>query len=529
MISVIIPARNASDTLSDCLRAISAQEGIDLPYEVIVVDDGSTDDTGQIALGYEARVVTLDGRGPAAARNTGAQNARGEILVFTDADCQPARDWLARLTLPFRDPEIVGVRGAYRTHQQSWVPRFVQEEYAFKYRRMERYSAIDFIDTYSAAYRRQVFLENCGFEEAFPVPSVEDQEFSFRLARKGYKMVFAPQAIVFHRHDRNLGEYWRRKFGIGYWKALLLRWLPERVFADTHTPRSQRAQIFLLALGFISFVLGLFWKPFLIISICCLMLFYLSAFPFLFHLVKNDARLLPGGIFLLLVRAAALASGLMLGFIFPTARSPQHTNPFKIMERVSKREMDLVGAIGGLILTAPLLALAALAIKLDSNGPVFFTQERVGQGGKKFEIYKLRTMVVGAEQQVNQVLAYNPLHGPVFKVPNDPRVTRVGRFLRRWSLDELPQLWNVLCGQMSLVGPRPEESWVVAQYNDRQRSRLLIKPGLTGPMQVNGRGNLDMEARLALELDYIQHYSIWKDFDILFKSIPAIVSGKGAY
>jgi lipopolysaccharide/colanic/teichoic acid biosynthesis glycosyltransferase len=121
------------------------------------------------------------------------------------------------------------------------------------------------------------------------------------------------------------------------------------------------------------------------------------------------------------------------------------------------------------------------------------------------------------------------LQGPVFKVPNDPRVTRAGRFLRRWSVDELPQLWNVLCGQMSLVGPRPEESWVVAQYNDRQRSRLSIKPGLTGPMQVNGRGNLDMEARLALELDYIQNYSIWRDLGILLKSLPAILSGKGAY
>jgi lipopolysaccharide/colanic/teichoic acid biosynthesis glycosyltransferase/glycosyltransferase involved in cell wall biosynthesis len=529
MISIIIPARNASDTLSDCLAAISAQEGMEHPFEVIIVDDGSTDDTRQIARGYEARVVALDGRGPAAARNAGAQNARGEILAFTDADCQPARDWLLRLTQPFVDPGVVGVRGVYRTHQQGWMPRFVQQEYAFKYRRMERYPAIDFIDTYSAAYRRQVFLENGGFEETFPVPSVEDQEFSFRMARKGYKMVFAPEAIVFHRHDRNLGEYWRRKFGIGYWKVLLLRWLPERAFADTHTPGSQRAQILLLTLSFFSFVLSLLWKPFLIVAFFCLMLFYLSAIPFLFHLVKTDARLLPGAVFLILVRAAALASGLMLGVVYPTARAPQHANAFKMIERILKRGMDLLGAIAGLTLTAPLLASAALAIKLDSHGPIFFTQERIGQGGKKFKIYKLRTMVVGADQQVNQVLVCNPLQGPVFKVPNDPRVTRAGRFLRRWSVDELPQLWNVLCGQMSLVGPRPEESWVVAQYNDRQRSRLSIKPGLTGPMQVNGRGNLDMEARLALELDYIQNYSIWRDLGILLKSLPAILSGKGAY
>ena len=183
----------------------------------------------------------------------------------------------------------------------------------------------------------------------------------------------------------------------------------------------------------------------------------------------------------------------------------------------------------GLILAAPILLIACLAIKLDNPGPVFFSQERIGLNGKSFKMYKLRTMIVGAESQVAKVLATNPLHGPVFKIPDDPRVTRVGRFLRRWSLDELPQLWNVFRGEMSLVGPRPEESWVVAQYNDQQRSRLAIKPGLTGPMQVSGRGDLDMDARLQLELDYIWNNSIYEDLKILIKSLPAIISGKGAY
>jgi lipopolysaccharide/colanic/teichoic acid biosynthesis glycosyltransferase len=194
-----------------------------------------------------------------------------------------------------------------------------------------------------------------------------------------------------------------------------------------------------------------------------------------------------------------------------------------------KRILDLSGSIVGLLLTSPLLLLAGLAIKLDDPGPVFFSQERIGLNGKSFRMYKLRTMVVGAERQVAQVLATNPLRGPVFKIPDDPRVTRAGRFLRRWSLDELPQLWNVLRGEMSLVGPRPEESWVVAQYNDFQRSRLKIKPGLTGPMQVYGRGDLDMEARLKLELEYIRNYSLHEDLKILIKSLPAVISGKGAY
>jgi lipopolysaccharide/colanic/teichoic acid biosynthesis glycosyltransferase len=194
-----------------------------------------------------------------------------------------------------------------------------------------------------------------------------------------------------------------------------------------------------------------------------------------------------------------------------------------------KRILDLIGSIIGLLLATPVLLLAGVAIKLDNPGSVFYSQERVGLNGKTFRMYKLRTMVVGAERKVAQVLATNPLQGPVFKIPDDPRVTRVGRFLRRWSLDELPQLWNVLRGEMSLVGPRPEESWIVAQYNDLQRLRLKIKPGLTGPMQVSGRGDLDMDERLKLELDYIRNGSILEDLKILIKSLPAVISGKGAY
>jgi lipopolysaccharide/colanic/teichoic acid biosynthesis glycosyltransferase len=142
---------------------------------------------------------------------------------------------------------------------------------------------------------------------------------------------------------------------------------------------------------------------------------------------------------------------------------------------------------------------------------------------------KFRSMVVGAEQLIQTVLRYNTLDGPVYKIPNDPRVTKVGRYLRRWSLDEFPQFWNVLKGEMSLVGPRPEETWVVAQYNDDQRQRLLVKPGLTGPMQVNGRGSLDMNQRLQVEIDYIRNYSLRKDIEILFQTFHAIFSGKGAY
>ena len=127
------------------------------------------------------------------------------------------------------------------------------------------------------------------------------------------------------------------------------------------------------------------------------------------------------------------------------------------------------------------------------------------------------------------VASANPLKGPAVKLPHDPRITRLGRWLRRWSIDELPQLWNVLRGEMSLVGPRPEEPRIVALYNDWHRQRLGVKPGLTGPMQVNGRGQLSLDERVRLELDYIENYSIWCDVEILLRSIPVVISGQGAY
>ncbi len=528
-LSVIIPARDAGETIEACLRAALDQRNLPMDYEVILVDDGSVDETAQIGERLGVRVIRQENAGPAAARNAGAAAARGEILAFTDADCQPSSEWLYHLTRPFQDAAVVGVKGTYLTRQRELTPRFVQQEYSFKYQRMAAQEQIDFIDTYSAAYRRDVFQANEGFDSAFAVPSVEDQEFSFRLARKGYRMVFAPQAVVYHQHDRSLGEYVRRKFGIGYWKAFMLRWLPEKTFQDSHTPPTLRWQILLLACSLLTLPAVLIWPSALWLTLIFLAAFYASALPFLFFIARADRRVLTIAPLMLLLRAGALGFGLAWGLISPPRREPRVYTGLSPVERFLKRFLDLVGASVGLIFSAPMILLAAVAIKLDSRGPVFFTQERAGENGKPFRVYKLRTMVVDAPQQVAEVLAENPLDGPVYKIPNDPRVTRVGRFLRRWSLDELPQFWNVLRGEMSLVGPRPEETWVVAQYTDEQRQRLAVKPGLTGPMQVSGRGELDMDARLSLEIEYINHYSIWRDVLILARTLPAVFSGKGAF
>ncbi|HEC35334.1 MAG TPA: glycosyltransferase, partial [Anaerolineae bacterium] len=214
MISVIIPAYNAEETLGGCLAALEAQSLSRDRYEVIVVDDGSTDRTAEVARACGVHLIRQANAGPAAARNQGAQAARGEILLFTDADCEAAPDWIEQMLAPFHNAEIAGAKGVYRTRQRELVARFVQLEYERKYARMSRRERIDFVDTYSAAYRREVFLTSGGFDPLFPTASVEDQEFSFRLARKGYHLVFLPQAAVYHRHNTTIGQYWRRKFRI---------------------------------------------------------------------------------------------------------------------------------------------------------------------------------------------------------------------------------------------------------------------------------------------------------------------------
>jgi lipopolysaccharide/colanic/teichoic acid biosynthesis glycosyltransferase/glycosyltransferase involved in cell wall biosynthesis len=536
MISVIIPAKDASATLPACLAGVLCQTGYGLgkEYEVIVVDDGSHDNTAEIAASAGARVIRQANAGPASARNAGARAATGDILAFTDADCAPAPQWLTNLTAPFQDPRVVGVKGTYRTHQAEPVARFVQLEYESKYQRMQKLPAIDFIDTYSAAYRRSVFLENQGFDTSFPLPSVEDQEFSFRLSRKGYHLVFAPQATVYHLHDRSLGEYIHRKFNIGYWKAYMLRWLPEKTFADSHTLPSQRWQILLLAVAGMALLLSLAWPVLLAVCLLALVLFYATAAPFVAQVARRERSLLGYALVLLAARAGALGAGLAAGLLFASraARTSARsgTKPiFTLGQRIVKRSMDIVLAGLGLLTFLPLVPLVMLAIKLDSPGPVFHCQERAGENGRPFKLYKFRTMVANAEKLLAQLINPDELPEPAFKLRQDPRVTRVGKFLRRWSLDEIPQLWNVLCGEMSLVGPRPEESWLVARYNDAQRQRLAVKPGLTGPMQISGRGALDFKTRLELELDYIQNYSLRKDFWIILKSIPAVINGKGAY
>jgi exopolysaccharide biosynthesis polyprenyl glycosylphosphotransferase len=194
-----------------------------------------------------------------------------------------------------------------------------------------------------------------------------------------------------------------------------------------------------------------------------------------------------------------------------------------------KRAMDVIVSALLLILLSPLLVLIALAILVDSGRPVLFRQGRAGEEGRPFNMLKFRTMVTDAEQRLPELVDIATLDQPAFKIRNDPRVTRIGRPLRRTSLDELPQLLNVLRGEMSLVGPRPEEEAIVALYDERQRGRLAVRPGITGPMQVYGRSDLTFEERLAMERDYLDNLSLLTDLAILMRTPRAMVRGDGAY
>lgn len=193
-----------------------------------------------------------------------------------------------------------------------------------------------------------------------------------------------------------------------------------------------------------------------------------------------------------------------------------------------KRVLDILVSATGLLLLSPLLALLALLVKATSKGPILFSQERVGLHGRRFRCHKFRTMVVGAERMQSHLAHLNEADGPVFKIRNDPRVTPVGRFLRKFSMDELPQLWNVLVGDMSLVGPRPPIPSEVEKYERWQRRRLSMRPGITCLWQISGRSELDFDTWMRLDLQYIDHWSLTLDFVILLKTLPAVLSTRGA-
>jgi exopolysaccharide biosynthesis polyprenyl glycosylphosphotransferase len=195
---------------------------------------------------------------------------------------------------------------------------------------------------------------------------------------------------------------------------------------------------------------------------------------------------------------------------------------------ILKSLLDRILAAIGLVLASPVMLAAAIAIKMTSPGLAIFKQPRCGLNGRRFTLYKFRTMVTNAEELKKDLMKYNEVDGAAFKIKNDPRITPVGRILRKTSIDELPQLFNIIKGDMSFVGPRPPLADEVARYDRWQRRKLSMKPGLTCLWQVSGRSDVSFEKWMKLDLEYIDHWSLWKDAQILFRTVPAVLRGTGA-
>lgn len=322
--SVIIPAYNSEATVAFCLESALNQSLSKEDYEVILVDDGSMDDTRKIAENYPIRVTQQEKQGPAAARNNGATQAKGDILIFTDSDCELDFNFIENIIAPFgQDSNIVGVQGSYKTKQKEFVAQFVQVEIETRYQKMAKSEYTDFIGTYAAAYRKDIFLRYGGFDVGFTLASGEDTEFSYKLHAHNHKMVFEPKAFVYHQHPSNLRRYLKMKFFRGYWRVRLYRKHPKKVIKDSYTPQFLKFQVLAIPLSLLFAFLSLFNIIWLLILFFIILLFVVFSIPF-FKLFKekkhSKAILIPA---MLLLRGLFLFLGIVSGAV-DTLRN---TNP----------------------------------------------------------------------------------------------------------------------------------------------------------------------------------------------------------
>jgi GT2 family glycosyltransferase len=314
-VSIIIPTFNGASRIGNCLDALLKQTaGRDA--EILAVNDGSTDNTADVVARYLAvRLITQGNAGPAAARNRGALEAKGAIILFTDDDCVPMPDWLDAMIAPFDEPDVVGAKGVYRTRQRRLAARFVQIEYEDRYRLMAGLPSIDFIDTYSAAFRRDRFLEMGGYDTSFPVACAEDVDLSYRMSARGWKMKFVPSAIVYHTHPETLWQYLKKKYKFAFWRVLAVRKSPSKAVKDSHTPQVMKLQLLFAPALLLAVVYDLLLCPTIPASTLVLLAFLLSTLPFALRALAKDPIVGLLSPVLLAARACAQGLGVAAGLI----------------------------------------------------------------------------------------------------------------------------------------------------------------------------------------------------------------------
>lgn len=312
--SVIVPAYKAEATIDACLAALMYQSVPKDSYEVIVVDDGSPDSTAERASRYDLKIIRQPNRGPASARNAGARAASGEIILFTDADCEPTHEWIERMAAPLeRDPSISAVKGAYRTKQRSMTARFAQVEFMERFEMLSRATSIDMVDTYSAAFRRGVFEEARGFDESFPAANNEDTDLSYRLVASGHKLAFAPEAIVYHMgHPATPARYAKVKFWRGYWRMVVYRRFPGKAVKDTYTPKALKIQAICAAGIPFLLVLGLLWPSMWYLASASALALILSGLPLIMLSLRLDPPVAALAPFYIGLRALSIGLGALL-------------------------------------------------------------------------------------------------------------------------------------------------------------------------------------------------------------------------
>lgn len=312
MNTIIIPMYNAGRRIDACLQALGRQTS-SKECELLVVDDGSTDGNGDRLRQEGHTVLTQKNQGPGSARNHGARNARGDILLFIDSDCVPREDWVAETLKPFSDPEVLSVACAYRSLQTGLIPRFCQLEFEERYRRMMQRDRVDVAGSHAVAFRRGTFLDTGGFSPELIMN--EDVDLSYRIAELGGKIHFNPHAIVYHEHRDSVRAYCNTKLGRGYWRMIVYHRHPSKAFSDSYTPQNLKFQMLCAVLFLPAATLSLLgprvaWPAVLLVALCTW-----TMVPFLAGALRQSLALAMVSYFMLWARAFSLSAGAVVGFL----------------------------------------------------------------------------------------------------------------------------------------------------------------------------------------------------------------------